>query len=155
MLLRRKLLSSTVGKDKYKVILKSAKIAKQIDRVYNDISTPVTLAQITQTHFHMLYISHSLIIPFLITHTVSSTYDSFSFVKDVSEGAYNVVNNLRSIDTNNVLGNMIKIFRLIMFIHRVNDHMHIIPQDFSDIETSFYLDYLTFAISHVISRYKD
>jgi hypothetical protein len=156
MLLRRKILNNTIGKHRYKAILKSAKFAKKIDKIYNNITNPITLAEIAQNHFPYVcsYISHSIIMSFLTTNHISTSYETLSFLKDISEGTSNIIKDFTQFNNNTIIENMIKGIRLFLLVHRLHGHIYGFDHIFDNLDTSFCLDYITFAIGYVISSPK-
>jgi hypothetical protein len=149
MLSNRRYFKDTIGKTKYKVTLKSVKIVKQANQVYNNITNPITFVELTQNHFpNLLFsnvVSHSFIVYFLCSNHISNIYELVSFTKDVSEGSYHIARSIRRININNILNNLFKFIRLCLLIHRVIDYAHALDNIDTNISTC--TDYSVYIIN--------
>lgn len=146
------MVQDSIGLDKYKLLLKSAKVAVKVNTVYNNVTNPLTLVQITQEHFPHLMVcsmlSHSIIVSFITNNKIDLDYDNFSYFKDVSEGYYTVVSNIVNIEQTDYRRMFLVYVRMCLLIYRVLGHyLHI---DHSNIGMCV-IDYLHFLTSCKLS----
>lgn len=126
ILLRRKMMQESIGVEKYKFLLKGAKVALKANNIYNNLTNPVTFAQLAQEHFPNLVVcsmlSHSIIVSVLCDNHIDTDYETFSFVKDVSEGCFTVANNIANMKQNEKSRMILVYIRLCLLVYRVAEH---------------------------------
>jgi hypothetical protein len=152
MLLKTRIIKESLGVDKFRVLIKGVKYAKKANNMFNTMTNPITVVQITQEHFPQFVacslLSHSIIVSFLTDYHIDNEYDNICFMKDVSEGTVTVANHMIGMKDQELHRQFLVYIRLCLLIYRVFEHSANV--DSSNIYICI-IDYLHFITGLIVS----